>query len=92
MEVHADYNQIPVFVKEGGIIPLAKPVLSVKRDTVFEMEVKIFGEGDGKFVLYGDDFETFDYEENLDMVILEKRPGQELVITRKGNPGYSFQQ
>lgn len=92
MEVHADYNQIPVFVKEGGIIPLAKPVLSVKRDIVFEMEVKIFGEGDGKFVLYGDDFETFDYEENLDMVILEKRPGQELAITRKGNPGYSFQQ
>lgn len=92
MEAHADYNQIPVFVKEGGIIPLAKPVLSVKRDIVFEMEVKIFGEGDGKFVLYGDDFETFDYEENLDMVILEKRPGQELAITRKGNPGYSFQQ
>lgn len=89
-EVHADYDQIPVFVKEGAIIPLAKPVLSVRSDTVFEMEVRIFGEGDGKFVLYSDDFESFDYEGHQDTVTLEKHSGEALRITQTGKTRYSF--
>lgn len=82
VEIHAEYNEIPVFVKEGAIIPLAKPVPYVKKDTVFEMEIKFFGEADGTFTLYDDDFETFDYEREQKKIVMEKHPGRTLVITR----------
>lgn len=80
METEAAYNEIPVFVKDGAIIPLAKPVMHVDKDTVFEMTVKKFGEADGRFVLYEDDFDTFTYEEKQKQIIIEKHPGSELMI------------
>lgn len=80
METEAAYNEIPVFVKDGAIIPLAKPVMYVDKDTVFEMTVKIFGEADGRFVLYEDDFATFDFEEKQKRIIIEKHSGSKLTI------------
>ena len=80
METEAAYNEIPVFVKDGAIIPMAKPVMHVDKDTVFEMTVKIFGEADGRFVLYEDDFATFDFEEKQKRIIIEKHPGSKLTI------------
>lgn len=83
VEICAAYDKIPVFVKEGAMIPLAKPVPCVEKDTVFEMQIKIFGEADGAFVLYEDDFETFDYEEKQKLVVIEKHPGSAMTITRE---------
>lgn len=80
MEIQAAYDEIPVFVKDGAMIPVAKPVLHIDKDTVFEMTVKIFGEADGRFVLYEDDFDTFDFEEKQKRIIIEKHPGSELMI------------
>ena len=80
IEVYADYNEIPVFVKEGAIIPIAAPVSYVNKNTIFQMEVKIWGEADGVYVLYDDDFETFDFEKDQNRVLIEKHPGTELVI------------
>lgn len=80
METEAAYNEIPVFVKDGAMIPLAEPVMHVDKDTVFEMTVKIFGEADGRFVLYEDDFATFDFEEKQKRIIIEKHLGSELTI------------
>lgn len=87
-EIRADYDQIPVFVREGAIIPLAKPVPCVKRDTVFEMEVRTFGEADGSFVLYSDDFESFAYEKEQGKVTLEKHPGEEWKVVQEGETRY----
>lgn len=89
-EVYAGYEKIPVFVKDGAIVPLAKPVLCVQSDTVFEIEVMTFGEADGEFILYGDDFETFGYEEKQDRVILEKHPGKPLNMSVEGETRYRF--
>lgn len=80
VEVHAEYDKIPVFVKEGAIIPLAKPVTHVEKDTVFDITVKTFGEADGSFVLYEDDFETFAYEEGQNRIVIEKHPGEDVTI------------
>lgn len=84
VEVHAAYNEIPVFAKDGAVIPMAKPVPYVAKDTVFEMEVRTFGEADGSFVLYEDDFETFDYEHSRSRIVIEKHHGSSLCITREG--------
>lgn len=79
-EIHAAYDEIPVFVKDGAMIPVANPVLHIDKDTVFEMTVKIFGEADGRFVIYEDDFDTFAYEEKQKQIVIEKHPGSELTI------------
>ena len=83
--VSAAYNEIPVFAKDGAVIPLAKPVESVSRDTVFEMEIRTFGEAEGSFCLYEDDFETFAWETEQNRVVIEKKADSEPVITREGN-------
>ena len=80
LKIQAEYEKIPVFVKEGAIIPLAKPITHVAEDTVFEMTVKTFGEADGSFTLYEDDFETFAYEKDQNRIVMEKHPGEELTI------------
>ena len=96
VELHAEYSQIPVFVKEGAIVPLAKPVPHVDKETIFEMEIRIFGEADGSFTLYEDDFETFDYmnEKNSNIVTIEKHPGENMVVQRHGinRERYQFKQ
>ena len=93
LEIHAEYDQIPVFAKDGAIVPLAAPVQCVEPDTTFDITIRIFGEPDGSFVLYDDDFESFAYEQGQNRVILEKHPGASLTVTAE--PGaasrYRFQ-
>lgn len=62
--IHADYDKIPVYVRNSAIVPIAKPVQCVKSDTVFELDVHTYGGGEGSFNLYEDDFETYSYEED----------------------------
>ena len=82
--VHADYDRIPVFVRGGGILPLAKPVECVAEDTVFELVPRICGEG--HFELYEDDFETFSYEQGkTNLVELYLDENGKAAMKRKGD-------
>lgn len=69
--VHADDTEIPVYVREGAIVPLAKPVEYVGTDTVFEITVLAFGTPERDFVLYEDDFVSFDYEKEQSGIVLD---------------------
>lgn len=55
-------DQLPLFVKENSIIPMAVPVQYVNKDTKFDVECLVFGEGPAKARLYSDDGETYDFE------------------------------
>lgn len=56
-------NKIPVYVKDGGIIPLMKPMLHApKSEEKVDLEIRYYGTRPGKYMLYDDDGETFDYE------------------------------
>ncbi|WP_299557269.1 TIM-barrel domain-containing protein [Seonamhaeicola sp.] len=64
--IHVDskLEEIPLYVKDGGIIPMIQPRLHApERDELQELEVRHYGEADGEFLLYDDDGETFDYEQ-----------------------------
>ena len=61
-EIEKGLDQIPVFVKDGSLVPLAAPVESVGPDTCFEVTVHVFGERCRDFVLYEDDGVSYDYE------------------------------
>ena len=56
-------DKIPVYVKDGGIIPMMKPRLQApKAGEKVDLEIRYYGEKDGRYLLYDDDGETFNYE------------------------------
>jgi alpha-D-xyloside xylohydrolase len=61
IEVTKPANQIPLFVKDNSLIPLAAPVQHITKDTVFDLTVKVYGKNPGPFVLFEDDGESNDY-------------------------------
>lgn len=63
IEVTPPLAQIPLFVKDGGLIPLtAERQWAPGRDETVPLEVRHYGESAGELSLYDDDGETFDYE------------------------------
>jgi len=56
-------DKIPVYVKDGAIIPMMPPRLHApKADEKVDIEFRHYGELPGKYFLYDDDGETFNYE------------------------------
>jgi alpha-glucosidase (family GH31 glycosyl hydrolase) len=56
-------DKIPVYVKDGGVIPMMPARLHApKADEKVDIEVRYYGEKPGHYMLYDDDGETFNYE------------------------------
>ena len=56
-------EKIPVYVKDGGIIPMMAPRLHAPdAGDIVDLEVRHYGTKTGTFLLYDDDGESFDYE------------------------------
>lgn len=62
--IMVDINKIPVYVRDGAIVPFAEPVQYISDNTVFQMTINHYGIKKGSFVLYEDDFISYDYEKN----------------------------
>ena len=85
-QIHAELEDIPVFVKDGALIPVAKPVDYVNSDTVFRITVKSFGEGEGEFTLYEDDFESLAAEDGaFNRVVIARDRDGKISWKRQGN-------
>ncbi|MDB5229473.1 MAG: hypothetical protein JWN76_278 [Chitinophagaceae bacterium] len=73
-------NKIPVYVKDGGIIPMMPPLLHApKAGQKVDLEIRHYGEKPGHYLLYDDDGETFNYEKedySFREIRTEKRNGQ----------------
>ncbi len=66
IEVTPGLDRIPVYVKDGAIIPLMKPLLHApKAGQQVELEIRHYGKANGAYRLYDDDGETFDYEKGM---------------------------
>jgi alpha-D-xyloside xylohydrolase len=56
-------DKIPVYVKDGGIIPMMSAMLHApKKGEKVDIEIRYYGEKPGRYLLYDDDGETFNYE------------------------------
>ena len=56
-------DKIPVYVKDGGIIPMMAPRLHAPaKGEVVDLEIRHYGTKPATYKLYDDDGETFDYE------------------------------
>jgi alpha-D-xyloside xylohydrolase len=63
IKVSAGLEKIPVFVKDGGIIPMMPPMLHAPvSGEKFDLEIRYYGTLPGNYRLYDDDGETFNYE------------------------------
>ena len=63
IEVTPGLERIPVFVRDGGIIPMTDPLLHApSKGEKYNLEIRYYGEKSGEYQLYDDDGETFDYE------------------------------
>src|SRR5258705_921191 len=63
MTITPGLSKIPVYVKDGGIIPMMPPMLHApKAGEKVDIEIRHYGEKPGKYLLYDDDGETFNYE------------------------------
>ena len=59
-------DRIPVFVKDGGIIPMMEERLHAPAvGEKVNLEVRHYGDADGLYRLYDDDGETFDYQKGI---------------------------
>lgn len=84
--VEAAYDEIPVFVKDNSLLPIAKPVAYVEKAAHFEIQVRSFGDGEADFTLYEDDYETFAYEEDKqNEIVIKRNPEGRITFSRKGN-------
>jgi alpha-D-xyloside xylohydrolase len=58
VSVRTQLDRIPLFVRDGGIVPL---LVEPTRSSV-DLEVRHYGTAPGRFLLYDDDGTTFGYE------------------------------
>ena len=61
IEADAPIDKIPLFVKEGSIIPFAEPALSTEEQSR-EITLKIYSGADAAFTLYEDEGDGYGYE------------------------------
>ncbi|HEY9533078.1 MAG TPA: TIM-barrel domain-containing protein, partial [Mucilaginibacter sp.] len=83
--IETGLEQIPIFIKEGTILPIAKPVEHIEPSTQFETTCYVYGSNPAPIELFEDDGVTFNYEKgNFNTVFLDWRNGK-YKVTRKGN-------
>lgn len=66
IKVTPGLGKIPVFVKDGAVIPMMLPSLHAPASgEKFDLEIRYYGTKNAFYRLYDDDGETFDYEKGV---------------------------
>lgn len=68
LEVNAPYEDIPLYVPAGSVIPMSFQIESTK-DERSELVLKIYAGKDGRFLLYEDEGTNYDYEKGSYSII-----------------------
>lgn len=86
-EITTELDQLPLYVRQGTLLPLADPVPYVGMQTVFDLHCKVYGTFATTCWLFEDDGESYDFREGkYNNVILEAAKGK-VKLKRTGN-GY----
>jgi alpha-D-xyloside xylohydrolase len=84
-ELAADLDTFPLFVKENTLLPLAEPVLSIQPDTVFDVTVHVFGDGEARFELFEDDGASGAFEQGAFNRVVLDWDGAQGAVERTGD-------
>lgn len=89
--IEMSLDQIPLFVKEGTILPLAKPLQFITPNTVFEITCHTYGNNCKPATLFEDNSYTLDYQKGQFNKISLEWNGKKCSVTKKGNyPGNCY--
>lgn len=53
---------IPLYVRAGSILPIAEPVEYAQEKPWDDLEIRVYAGANGKFTLYEDEFDNYNYE------------------------------
>ena len=84
-EITVGFDEMPLFVKDGTILPLADPVQYITESTVFNIVCHVYGNTKKNVTLFEDDGVSYNYrkgEYNLLSLWIEKGKGR---VKRSGN-------
>ena len=92
IEVTADWEEIPVFARDGAVVPFAEAQEYIDTDTVFSMIVKVYGKKASEFILYEDDFVSWEYEKSgfKEIRIIKDCDGNILIHGAQDSEKYRF--
>lgn len=88
-------DKIPVYVRDGAIIPMF-PKGEFNLSSKQPLEIRYYGKSDGRYMLYDDDGESYDYEKgNYTRITLEVKKNKKgkpegKVIVPKGSKLWSY--
>lgn len=96
IKVTPGLDRIPVYVKDGAVIPFMQPLLHAPcPGQKVNLEIRHYGKAEGAYRLYDDDGETFDYEKGAyswrDIRVTRDRKGRlkgTLSKAEKGKPDH----
>jgi alpha-D-xyloside xylohydrolase len=83
-------DELPVFVKEGTILPLAKPVEYITPATVFELECRVYSKNPRPVILFEDDGYTFNYAQQQFNTVLLNWNKNKLSMVKQGSFKHSM--
>jgi len=86
--VSSNYNTMPVFVKAGGIIPLATYSDYVGQNAEDSLTLKVYTGDDGEFTLYEDEGENLNYQtgkSSLTRIVYDEMQRKLSIKARQGN-------
>ena len=87
LQVPSPIDEIPLFVKEGSILPIG-PFIQFAAESADPLELRIYPGTDGSFTLYEDENDTYNYEKGVYSTIdfkWENKNHQMIIEDRKGN-------
>lgn len=76
--------KIPVFVRDGGIVPLFPKLTKLEDGKRYPLEIRHYGEKASEYKLYDDDGTSYDYEDGESMWI-----NIEVTVDKDGKYNYS---
>lgn len=94
IEVQGSYDRIPLFVRDGAIVPMVPAFRQTKEWMAgLPLEVRVYGTADGSFDLYDDDGESFEYEHGkYSIKRLKVTDGQTSVEDVKSDGGWTYKE
>lgn len=78
-------DQLPMFVKDHTILPLAKPLPYITGQTVFQVSCNIYGNPTGAIQLFEDNSYNYDYTKDAYNWVTLSWNGKKGSVARKGN-------
>lgn len=84
-EIITEFNQLPLYVRQGTLLPLAAPVPNVDAQTVFDLHCKVYGTPTATCQLFEDDGISYDFQKGTyNNVTLDAAKGKVKLKRTKG--------